>query len=180
MDKTVVEKQAKEILDKFARALERVASDKVRPSFVERADFVREEGGGKPCEGFKQSLLENAIDYTSRGGSVFVTIEMKPPFFEISVRDNGIGIPKDQLSLVFKKFFRAPNAVTEKPNGTGLGLFISKNIIEEHGVKMFVDPKTADHMKGTEIDYLETLQQSGFKINNPNAKASCGCGKSHS
>jgi iron-sulfur cluster assembly protein len=34
-------------------------------------------------------------------------------------------------------------------------------------------------MKGTEIDYLETLQQSGFKINNPNAKASCGCGKSH-
>ena len=53
------------------------------------------------------------------------------------------------------------------------------NIIEEHGVKMFVDPKTADHMKGTEIDYLETLQQSGFKINNPNAKASCGCGKSH-
>jgi len=60
MDKTVVEKQAKEILDKFARALERVASDKVRPSFVERADFVREEGGGKPCEGFKQSLLENA------------------------------------------------------------------------------------------------------------------------
>jgi len=53
-------------------------------------------------------------------------------------------------------------------------------IIEEHGVKLFVDPKTVDHMKGAEIDYLETLQQSGFKINNPNAKASCGCGKSHS
>ena len=53
-------------------------------------------------------------------------------------------------------------------------------IIEEHGVKLFVDPKTVDHMKGAEIDYLETLQQSGLKINNPNAKASCGCGKSHS
>src|SRR3989344_3283662 len=53
-------------------------------------------------------------------------------------------------------------------------------IVEEHGVKLFLDPKTVDHMKGTEIDYLETLQQSGFKINNPNAKASCGCGKSHS
>jgi len=53
-------------------------------------------------------------------------------------------------------------------------------ILEEHGVKLFVDSKTAEHMKGTEIDYLETLQQSGFKINNPNAKSSCGCGKSHS
>ena len=53
-------------------------------------------------------------------------------------------------------------------------------ILEEHSVKLFVDSKTAEHMKGTEIDYLETLQQSGFKINNPNAKSSCGCGKSHS
>ncbi|MBI4009677.1 MAG: iron-sulfur cluster assembly accessory protein [Candidatus Aenigmarchaeota archaeon] len=53
-------------------------------------------------------------------------------------------------------------------------------VIEEHGVKLFVDPKTAEHIRGTEVDYLETLQQSGFKINNPNAKSSCGCGKSHS
>ena len=106
-----------------------------------------------------QSLLENAIDYTPQKGSVFVTIEMKPSFFEISVRDNGIGIPKDQLSLVFKKFFRAPNAVTEKPNGTGLGLFISKNIIEEHGGKIWFESKEKE---GTTFHFTIPIKENGI------------------
>ncbi|MBI2971745.1 MAG: iron-sulfur cluster assembly accessory protein [Candidatus Aenigmarchaeota archaeon] len=52
-------------------------------------------------------------------------------------------------------------------------------VIEDKGVRMFVDNQSMEHLKGTEIDYVEGLQESGFKINNPNARSSCGCGKSH-
>ena len=53
-------------------------------------------------------------------------------------------------------------------------------VIEDKGVRLFVDKKSMDMLKGTEIDYVETLNEAGFKINNPNAKSTCGCGKSYS
>ncbi len=51
-------------------------------------------------------------------------------------------------------------------------------VIEEKGVKVFINPESAAFMKGSTVDYVETLQNSGFKINNPNVKTSCGCGHS--
>ena len=49
---------------------------------------------------------------------------------------------------------------------------------ECEGVKVVVDPFSAPHLRGCSVDYLETIQESGFKIDNPNAVASCGCGSS--
>ena len=49
---------------------------------------------------------------------------------------------------------------------------------EFHGVKVFVDPQSAPVLQGIEVDWIETLQQTGFAIRNPNAVRSCGCGKS--
>ena len=51
-------------------------------------------------------------------------------------------------------------------------------IIEEKGVKIFINPQSISFMKGSTVDYLDTLSNSGFKINNPNVKTSCGCGHS--
>ena len=51
---------------------------------------------------------------------------------------------------------------------------------EQHGVTVFVDPESAQLLVGTEVDFVESLHGSGFKINNPNAKSSCGCGNSFS
>ncbi len=53
-------------------------------------------------------------------------------------------------------------------------------IIEVNGVKVFVDTQSMDFLKGAKIDYLDTLQGAGFKISNPNATRSCGCGQSFS
>ena len=53
-------------------------------------------------------------------------------------------------------------------------------VIEEHGVKVFVDMKSALYLAGTELDYKDQLMDAGFKINNPNAKSTCGCGESFS
>lgn len=51
-------------------------------------------------------------------------------------------------------------------------------IIEEKGIKIFMNPESVPFMKGSTVDYKDALQNSGFKINNPNVKRSCGCGHS--
>ncbi|MBL7684412.1 MAG: iron-sulfur cluster insertion protein ErpA [Deltaproteobacteria bacterium] len=61
----------------------------------------------------------------------------------------------------------------EKPNE-------SDKVIEQDGVKVFVDNKSYLFLNGMEIDYHSDLMSSGFKFNNPNAKSSCGCGTSFS
>jgi iron-sulfur cluster assembly protein len=50
--------------------------------------------------------------------------------------------------------------------------------LEYHGVRLVVDPFSAPYLRGATVDYLETIQESGFKIENPNAVSACGCGSS--
>jgi iron-sulfur cluster assembly protein len=50
--------------------------------------------------------------------------------------------------------------------------------VEAGGIRVLVDPKSAIYLVGTTLDYVDSLQESGFKIQNPNAKSSCGCGQS--
>ena len=51
-------------------------------------------------------------------------------------------------------------------------------IIEDKGIRIFMNPESIAFMKGSTVDFIDTLQSSGFKINNPNVKTSCGCGHS--
>ena len=51
-------------------------------------------------------------------------------------------------------------------------------VIEEKGVKIFMNPESIAFMKGSSVEYIDALQNAGFKINNPNVKTSCGCGHS--
>jgi len=53
-------------------------------------------------------------------------------------------------------------------------------VLESHGVKIYVDPKSYLYLMGTQIDFIDELNQSGFKFVNPNAKRTCGCGESFS
>ena len=53
-------------------------------------------------------------------------------------------------------------------------------VLEQDGIKIFVNNESIDFLKGIEIDYVDTLKESGFKYKNPNAKSSCGCGTSFS
>jgi iron-sulfur cluster insertion protein len=53
-------------------------------------------------------------------------------------------------------------------------------VIESHGVQLFVDPLSLQYLENTEIDYVEGLHGAGFKFNNPNVKGTCGCGSSFS
>ena len=81
------------------------------------------------------NLIDNAIKYTPPKGEIIISIEYNKKTKEIvfSIEDNGVGIPEDQQSRLFSKFFRGANVIRMETEGSGLGLFIIKNIIEAHG-----------------------------------------------
>jgi len=85
------------------------------------------------------NLIGNAIDYTPSGGRVRVRLTRQGNKIRFSVEDNGIGIPEEQQDRVFERFFRSKNALKKKTEGTGLGLFITKNIIEAHHGKIWFE-----------------------------------------
>lgn len=78
------------------------------------------------------NLINNAITYTPVGESITVSIEKKDTHLAVSVKDTGIGIPKEAQSKLFTKFFRVNSVLEQGSKGTGLGLFISKSIIDMH------------------------------------------------
>ena len=79
------------------------------------------------------NLLSNARKYSPNGGAIVVSAASVDGMVEISVQDEGLGIPPDALSHLFQKFYRIDTADRRAIRGTGLGLAISKNIVEAHG-----------------------------------------------
>ncbi len=86
-----------------------------------------------------QNLIENALRYNVENGQIIIKIDKKSSYVEVSVTDTGIGIPKEELAKLFTKFFRASNVLKYETEGTGLGLYITKNIIEAHGGKIWAE-----------------------------------------
>ena len=86
-------------------------------------------------------LLDNAIKYTPQGGEVRLEVRERDGWSEVAVSDTGVGIPKDQLPLIFERFYRVDEARTR--GGAGLGLAIAHQIIEAHGGRIEVHSDSA-------------------------------------
>ncbi|MDI7275989.1 MAG: HAMP domain-containing sensor histidine kinase, partial [Anaerolineae bacterium] len=89
-------------------------------------------------EGMLTNLLDNAVKYTPSGGQVSIGLERDGDELLLTVADTGIGIPAEALPHVFEEFYRAPNARALEREGTGLGLPIAKQVIDEHGGRVDV------------------------------------------
>ena len=85
------------------------------------------------------NLISNAIKYTKEGGKVEVLAQKNKDSILISIKDNGVGIPKSQQGNIYQKFFRSDNAIKNQTEGTGLGLYIAKNIVEQSGGKIWFE-----------------------------------------
>jgi len=86
----------------------------------------------KSMEEIFGNLVSNAINYSPEGGKVRVTARGLGDYLEIKVEDTGVGIPSEELSKIFDKFYRVKHPKTRKVTGTGLGLAIVKGAIEAH------------------------------------------------
>jgi len=87
------------------------------------------------------NVLDNAMRYNVENGSINVKLERLPgePYIQISVSDTGVGIPPNAMPKMFTKFFRAENAIRFRPDGSGFGLYITKNVINRHGGNIWIE-----------------------------------------
>ncbi|MHC5117221.1 MAG: sensor histidine kinase [Planctomycetota bacterium] len=113
------------------------------------------------------NLVLNAIKYSPEGASVEVTAAEDSEQIRVSVKDNGIGIPQDELARVFDEFYRASNARAKEKDGTGLGLSIAKQIVERHGGKIWAESQLG---QGTTVGF--TLSKS-CEMKDQENKKSC-------
>jgi PAS domain S-box-containing protein len=102
------------------------------------------------------NLVENAIKYSPGGGKVTISGESNPDSISVSVTDQGIGIPADELGRLFQKFQRVEKGASRKIQGTGLGLYICKAIVEAHGGKLEVSSQVG---KGSRFYFTLPLDQ---------------------
>ncbi len=85
------------------------------------------------------NLLSNALKFTQSGGSVSVNIYKNDNNVEISVSDNGIGIPKEQFDKIYDRFYQVDNKLSKEYEGTGVGLSLTKELVELHKGKISVE-----------------------------------------
>jgi PAS domain S-box-containing protein len=104
------------------------------------------------------NLISNAFKYTPKNGKIVIELLTKKPDLVFSIADSGCGIPKTQQTKVFEKFFRASNVQKMGSDGTGLGLYVAKSIVESSGGKIWFESK---ENQGTTFCF--TLPLSGSK-----------------
>jgi signal transduction histidine kinase len=103
------------------------------------------------------NILDNAIRYTPVGGKVTTFLKCGKKEIELQVQDTGVGIPEDQKERVFTKFFRGANVMRMATEGTGLGLFIAKNIIEAHDGRIWFE---SEKDKGSVFHFTLPIKKS--------------------
>jgi len=92
------------------------------------------------------NLIENAVKYSSQQPSIVVDVTTPNiDMVVLRVRDNGVGIPRNELKRIFKRFYRVQTHATGQVKGTGLGLFIVRNIARRHGGDAFAESEGEGH-----------------------------------
>ncbi|WP_419727478.1 ABC transporter substrate binding protein [Terrisporobacter petrolearius] len=100
------------------------------------------------------NLLSNAIKYTNKNGRIEVHIKHDNKFVYISIKDNGIGIPKEKVDQIFHRFYQVDSILSRKNEGSGIGLCIVDEIIKLHNGKVKID---SEENKGTTFEITLNL-----------------------
>ncbi len=114
------------------------------------------------------NLLENAVKYSPDGSEIFVNVDDKGETLVTSICDRGIGIPSDELNQVFERFHRGRQVSSSNYGGLGLGLYITKQIVERHGGTIWVESREGS---GTTFHFALPAAQANTGIAAPAAQA---------
>ncbi len=109
------------------------------------------------------NLVRNAIMFTDPGGQVLVKVTSIPGYVQVSVIDNGIGIPAKDLGRVFERFFQVESHLTRRHGGMGLGLSVAKAMIEMHNGRIWAESVEG---KGSNFSFLLPISQTPLGLTN--------------
>jgi len=112
------------------------------------------------------NFLDNALHYTSDGGTVTAALVVTDENVNFTVTDTGVGVPKEVQPHLFAKFYRADNARKIRPDGTGLGLFMAKKVIDAQGGTILFQ---SEEGKGSTFGFRFPLKQVRDSVLNPSA-----------
>jgi len=119
-------------------ALELEAAEGLQPIYLDRERILQ----------VLVNLLSNAIKYSSVGGKVTLSLSGEKTGMTLSIRDHGLGISREEQPHIFERFFRSNSAHSFSASGSGLGLFLSKALVEAHGGRMGIESELG---KGTRV-----------------------------
>jgi PAS domain S-box-containing protein len=136
-----------EVLRKTIESLNEKALERdITMSFVPDKQIPLFHGDRAKLKQVFTNIIDNAIKYTNPGGKVQIELKVDENSFIVIVRDNGYGIEEKDISHIFERFYRAENKLLDRVTGAGLGLYITKSIIDMHGGIIKV---TSQFEKGT-------------------------------
>jgi signal transduction histidine kinase len=127
------------VAEEVTRRGDRARSAGVSLDFSGPSDDPVVLGNARDLSLLVRNLLDNAIQYTSEGGEIEVSIARQDGEAVLAVRDTGIGIPSRDRERIFERFYRVDRARSRETGGTGLGLSIVKHVAENHGGSVSVD-----------------------------------------
>ncbi|BFU43512.1 ATP-binding protein [Krasilnikovia sp. MM14-A1004] len=129
-----------EIIAHTVEALGTQAAGKNLTVSVDAPTHLELYADGSRLQQVADNLISNAVKYTPVGGAITITAhaddepdDPDPPWITWSVSDTGIGVPRDERAHLFRRFYRTSTAVNQRIPGTGLGLVITRTIVERHG-----------------------------------------------
>jgi len=114
------------------------------------------------------NLCDNAIRYNKPGGSVTADVSPVNGKVRLQVADTGIGIPTDQLSRVFERFYRVDKSRSKQSGGTGLGMAIVKHVALQHEGRISIESREGE---GTRISVFFPTQQDYIAAHTDNQNA---------
>jgi len=129
----------KELLAELSSDIEVLAREKGIEFKIAPLEDLTVEGDKIKLEQLFLNLLENAIRYTPKGGSISASVVREGKTAVIAIRDTGIGIPEEHIPHIFERFYRVDKARSRAEGGAGLGLAICKHIAEVHNGKIEVE-----------------------------------------
>ena len=115
------------------------------------------------------NLLDNAVKYSGAGRRVFVTVGRQNGSLAITVRDEGLGIPRDEQAEIFNKFVRGAASRAHGIKGTGIGLAMVRHIVEAHGGRIHLESVPGE---GSTFTIVLPLQAPDSGLQAPDARSS--------
>lgn len=125
---------ARRVVERYSRQ-----SDRHRLVLDFPEEFPVVKGNPKRLDQVLDNLVSNAIKYSPQGGEVRIAGEATPAEVTLSVKDSGVGIPFEEQERIFDRFYRVQNPETRAASGTGLGLYLTRAIVQAHGGRIWVE-----------------------------------------